>query len=87
VEITSVKSSTASAKEETTTTSTTSAESIQPTNYFLNGGFEIPNDVGEYTGTPSLLGRDVKVESDTIQALSGKHYAWVHNILYYAFQG
>ncbi|KAG5656073.1 hypothetical protein KAF25_001643 [Fusarium avenaceum] len=74
-EITSTKSSTASTKEETTTTSTTSAEPIQPTNYFLNGGFEIPNDVGEYTGTPSLLGRDVQVKSDPIQARSGTHYA------------
>ncbi|KIL86180.1 hypothetical protein FAVG1_10576 [Fusarium avenaceum] len=74
-EITSAKSSTASTKEETTTTSTTSAEPIQPTNYFLNGGFEIPNDVGEYTGTPSILGRNVQVKSDPIQALSGTHYA------------
>ncbi|KAI6774878.1 hypothetical protein HG530_001636 [Fusarium avenaceum] len=74
-EIASIKSSTASTKEETTTTSTTSAEPIQPTNYFVNGGFEIPNDAGEYTGTPSLLGRDVKVKSDPIQALSGTHYA------------
>ncbi|RGP64214.1 hypothetical protein FSPOR_8033 [Fusarium sporotrichioides] len=73
-ETTSAQLSTTSTTEETTTTSTASAEP-QPTNYFLNGGFEIPDDSGAYTGAPSLLGRSVTVKTDSSHALSGTHYA------------
>lgn len=57
----------------------------QPTNYFINRGFEIPDDGGEYTGAPSLLGRSVIIETDSSHALSGTNYAYVHTALYQLF--
>ncbi|KAH7211387.1 hypothetical protein DER44DRAFT_658281 [Fusarium oxysporum] len=59
------------------TTTTTTAEPNEPTNYFINGGFEIPDESGEYTGAPSLLGRSVTIKTDSSKALSGSHYAEV----------
>ncbi|CAF3444461.1 unnamed protein product [Fusarium graminearum] len=59
---------------ETTTDETTKFETTiepQPTNYFINRAFEIPDDGGEYTGALSLLGRSVIIKTDSSHALSG----------------
>ncbi|EMT67879.1 hypothetical protein FOC4_g10000688 [Fusarium odoratissimum] len=76
-EMTTAQESTASTTEEALTTTTTTAEPNEPTNYFINGGFEIPDESGEYTGAPSLLGRSVTIKTDSSKALSGSHYAEV----------
>ncbi|KAF4440786.1 hypothetical protein F53441_12194 [Fusarium austroafricanum] len=77
VETSTAQESTASTTEAASTTTTTIAEPNEPTNYFLNGGFEVPDEGGEYTGAPSLLGNSVTIKTDSLKALSGSHYAEV----------
>ncbi|KAJ4129016.1 hypothetical protein NW768_007545 [Fusarium equiseti] len=75
IEINIIETTTAKASTSTTEEPTTSTSVAKSTGYFINGGFENPNDDGDYTGAPSLLGRSVTVKEDPSKALSGSRYA------------